>query len=436
MSGSNDNSQCIVITGQGLVTPLGRSAETVVDNWMNGRSAAAPITALDATNLPVRIACEIADFEPRKEIRNRKLLRLLMRGEDYGMVAAAAALENAGLGAGDYDPSRAGIAVGIRKEGFRNRNFDDAINIAIDDEGRIDRRMFIEEGMRRVPPQTIVEGLANAGIYHIAHEHLLQGFNLNWLAVGSGGFQAIGEAMWALRRDEADLILAGAFDSWLNWNSVSFTHFIGIASPSADAPETVHRPFDVSRTGSVIGEGAALFVMESRERAEARGASILGEVRGMGMATGVPSSDPAACANALASSIRRSLEVARLTPDDIDLIHLHGDATIAGDRAEVRGLCEAFGDRAPAIPATTVKSATGFMANASASVEVAAVLEVMRRGEIPPIVNLTTPDPDCNLRFVREPLSESPLRHALLIERSWPSQYVSLVVSRTEPSSL
>ncbi len=430
MSSSHDNTQQIVITGQGLLTPLGRSAGTIVDNWMAGRSAAAPITALDATNLPVQIACEITDFEPRKEVRNRKLLRLLMRGEDYGMVAAAAALKDAGLGADDYDPTRAGIAVGIRKEGFRNSNFDDAINIATDDEGHISRQMFIEEGMRRVPPQTIVEGLANAGIYHIAHEHRLQGFNLNWLAVGSGGFQAIGEAMWALRRDEADLVLAGAFDSWLNWNSVSFTHFIGIASPSTDAPETVHRPFDVSRTGSVIGEGAALFVMESRERAEARGATILGEVRGMGVATGVPSGDSQACAAALAASICRSLEVARLAPQDIDMIHLHGDATIAGDRAEVQGLCEAFGQLAETIPATTIKSATGFMANASASVEVAAALEVLRRGEIPPVANLTAPDPDFRLRFVQEPLTGMPLRHALLIERSWPSQYVTLIVSR------
>jgi len=429
MSGVPDISQRVVVTGQGLVTPLGRSAPALVDNWMSGRSAAAPITKLDATNLPVRIACEVPDFEPRKEIRNRKLTRLLLRGEDYGVVAAAAAFADAGLAAGDYDPSRAGIAAGIRKEGFRDANFYDAIEAARDEEGRIDRRRFIEDGIRRVPPQTIVEGLANAGIYHIAHEHHLQGFNQNLLAIGSGGFQAIGEAMWALKRDEADLILAGAFDSWVRWTGLAFTHYVGLASPSPDPPHTVHRPFDVSRSGSVVGEGAALFVLEPLARAEARGASILGEIRGCGMATGVPSGDPAACAAALAASIRRSLEVARLTPDEIDLIHLHGDATPPGDRIEARGIGEAFGPRASSVPATTIKSATGFMANASASTEVAAVLEVLRQCVVPPIVNLTTPDPEFELRFVREPLSGVPLRHALLIERGWPSQYVTLIVS-------
>ncbi|MBX3440684.1 MAG: hypothetical protein KF861_24550, partial [Planctomycetaceae bacterium] len=277
-------------------------------------------------------------------------------------------------------------------------------------------------------PQTIVEGLANAGVYHIAHEHDLQGFNINLLALGSGGMQAIGESMWALAHDEADLILAGAFDSWLIWTGLAFTHFVGIASTSTDPPHTVHRPFDVNRTGSVVGEGAALFVMETLERARARGAKILGEVCGFGMATGVPADDPAACADALAASIARSLDVAGLTPEQIDLIHLHGDATTTGDRIEVRGIQMAFGQRASRIPATTVKSATGFLCNASSSTEIAAVLEVLRRKMAPPIVNLRTPDPEFELNFLREPLEGVPLRRALLIDRSWPSQYVTLVV--------
>lgn len=427
MNHAHDNSTRVVVTGQGLVTPLGRSASEIHARWMTGVSPAATITKFDATTLPVSIACEVPDFEPRQEIRNRKLLRLLVRGEDYGIVASAAAFEDAGLSSDDYDPTRAGIAVGVRKEGFRNSNFNDAFEACVTD-GRIDRELFIEDGMRRIPPQTIVEGLANAGLYHIAHEHLLQGVNHNLLALGTGGFQAIGEAMWSLRHDEADLILAGAFDSWVIWTHIVQGHYAGILSTSTDPPPTVHRPLDVTRTGSVVSEGAAMFVLEPFKRAQSRGANILGEVLGFGTATGVPSDDVAGCTRALASSIHRALEVANLTPRDIDLIHLHGDATLLGDRIEVQGLHAVLGDRARTLPATTIKSATGFMANASSSVEMAAVLEVLRTGVIPPIVNLTSPDPELDLHLVRDPIEGQSLRHALLIERSWPSHYAVLVV--------
>lgn len=427
MRPSNNNSSRVVITGQGLVTPLGRSASEIHARWMTGPSAAAAITKFDAATLCVSIGCEVPDFEPRQEIRNRKLLRLLVRGEDYGIVASASAFEEAGLSSEDYDPTRAGIAVGIRKEGFRNSNFNDAFEVCATD-GRIDRELFIKDGMRRVPPQTIVEGLANAGLYHIAHDHRLQGVNHNLLGLGTGGFQAIGEAMWSLRHDEADLMLAGAFDSWIHWTAISQEHYAGVLSASTGPPSSVHRPFDITRSGSVAGEGAAMFVLEPFARAQARGAKILGEILGFGTATGVPSYDVSGCKRALASSIRRALEVADRTPQDIDLIHLHGDATTTGDRIEVQGLRAALGERARTIPATTIKSASGFMSNASSSVETAAVLEVLRTGVIPPIVNLTSPDPEFDLHFVREPIEGQSLRHALLIERSWPSHYAALVV--------
>ncbi|MEZ6146091.1 MAG: beta-ketoacyl synthase N-terminal-like domain-containing protein [Planctomycetaceae bacterium] len=427
MTDSSNNSTRVVVTGRGLVTPLGRTASDVHKQWLAGRCPAATITKFDATTLPISIACEVPDFEPRQEIRNRKMLRLLVRGEDYGLVASAAAMNDAALPKDDIDPFRAGIAVGVRKEGFRNTNFYDALEACTID-GQIDRKLFIDDGVRRIPPQTIIEGLANAGLYHIAHEHRLQGVNQNLLSLGNGGFLALGEAMWSLRCDEADFILAGAFDSWVLWTGLAHEHYAGVLSSSTDAPATVHRPFDVSRSGSVAGEGAAMFVLEPLERARTRGANILGQILGFGSATGVPSDESAGCIRALTASIRRALEVAQLTPDEIDLIHLHGDATKVHDRVEVQALHAALGERARTIPATTIKSATGFMANASSSVEAAAVLEVLRTGVIPPIVNLTTPDPALELNFVREPIEGKQMRHALLLERSWPSHHAALVV--------
>lgn len=419
----------IVLTGCGLVTPLGRSREEFWRNWASGRSAARPITRLDATNLPVRIACEVPDFDARKELRNRKLLRLLVPGEDLGVVAAQAAMDEAALAdSRTYDPARQGVILGIRKEGFRNSNLYDALQAARRDDGTIDRRVFIEDGMRRIPPQTIVEGLANAGLYHLAHEHGFQGINSNLLSLGPGGLMALGEALWALRGPQVDMLLAGSFDSWLIWTGICHQHMVGVPSTSTDSPETVFRPFDATRTGAVLGEGAAMYTVERLTAARERQAPILAELLGYGMATAVPSAEESAHVEALTAAIHRALEVAGVAPADLDLIHLHGDATRAGDRIECQAVLRALGTHGTSVPATTVKSATGFMANASSAIEVAAVVEMLRRGELLPIVNLRQPDPELPLNLVRERRGGLSLSRALLLSRGLLGHYAALLI--------
>jgi 3-oxoacyl-[acyl-carrier-protein] synthase II len=186
----------------------------------------------------------------------------------------------------------------------------------------------------------------------------------------------------------------------------------------------------VQRDGSVAGEGACLMILEDGNAARARGAEVHGELFGYAAATGVPHDDVAVSTRVLAGCIRRALQESGCRPDEIDFVHLTGDATPAGDRIEVRAVLEAFGARGRDVPMTTIKSATGHLGNASGSVELAAMLESMRRGTLLPIVNLREPDPDLPACFVRSAIEGRRLRRGLMLSRGWPSHFTALVVGR------
>lgn len=429
MSGTGTNRR-IVVTGRGLVTPLGRTAEDVWKRWAAGHCAAGPVRRFDATTLHTRIAAEVPDFVPRQELKSGKMARLLRPGEDFGYVAAGTAFADAGLTAGQFNTERAGIAIGCRKEGPRVENFFAGIKAGLDASGRLDHQKFIEDGIKLIPPQTIVEGLPNGCMYYIAREYTLEGVNFNFLALGSGGTMALGESLRALRRGEADLMLAGGYDSWVNWVYLAQLSNRKLLTQNNADPQRAHRPFDVDRSGSVAGEGAGLMILEDYGAAQARGATIHGELLGYAATTGVPHVDVPHCAGLLAECIGRALQRADRRPEDIDFVHLTGDATPSGDEIEARAIVEALGARGRSVPVTTLKSATGHLGNASGCVELAVMLESMRRGTLLPIVNLERPDPVLPLAFVRTAAEGLALRCGLMISRGWPSHYTALVAAR------
>ena len=420
----------IVVTGMGLLTPIGRTIDDVWERWAAGRCPAGPVKRFDATNLPTRIATEIPDFVPRKELKSGRLARLLRPGEDFGYLAAGTAISDAGLDRESLDGPRSGIAIGCRKEGPKVENFFAAIEASLDEAGEMDHQKFIDDGIKLIPPQTIVEGLPNACMYYIAHEYLLQGINYNFLALGSGGTMALGESLRAIRRGEADLMLAGGYDSWVNWVYLAQLSNQRLLSRNNDHPQKAHRPFDSKRDGSVAGEGACLMILETAEAATQRDATVYGEILGYGSATGVPHEDLASCTRVLTGCIRQALDDAACEPEEIDFIHLSGDATPGGDAVETRGTMEALGRRGTQIPATTLKSATGHLGNASGSIELALMFEAMKRRTLLPIVNLEDPDPVLPLSFVTKPIENVELRKGLLLSRGWPSHYTALVIGR------
>lgn len=425
----------VVVTGRGLVTPLGRSADEIWRRWASGACAAGPVRRFDATTLHARIACEVPEFHPRQELKSGRLARLLRPGEDFGYVAAGAAFADAGLAPGQFDSERTGIAIGCRKEGPRVENFFAGIKVALDENGRIDRKKFIADGVKLIPPQTIVEGLPNACMYYIAHDYAIEGVNYNFLALGSGGMMALGEGLRALRRHEADRMLAGGYDSWVNWVYLAQLSNRRLLTQNNDDPQRAHRPFDVDRDGSVAGEGAGLMILEDFHAAHRRGAAIHGELLGYAATTGVPHHEPGPCARLYADCISRALREAQCGPADIDFIHVTGDATPSGEDVEARAILDVFGSSGRAVPVTTLKSAVGHLGNASGSVEVAVMLESMRRGTLLPIVNLDRPDPSLPLAFVRSPQEGLSLDRGLMLSRGWPSHYTALVIGRLSSSA-
>lgn len=418
----------IVITGQGLVTPLGRTPDALWERWRSGDIAAEPSSEDHFEFFGVPAVARVKDFAPRKEIRNRKLLRLLIDGEPFGLVAVTRAFESAGLTPESYVPERAGVAVGCHKEGFRDENLYDALDIAEKD-GRLDRELLIEEGIRRIPPQTLVEGLANAALYYFAHEFRLQGANHNFIASGTGGSLAIGESMRSIRRGEADVMLAGGYDTWLDWRCVGHQHYLGALIPKGNAAAAAQRPFDVDRNGGLPGEGAGMLILESGEHAAQRSARPLGRVEGFAAGTGNRSATRDSQADLYARIIRRAIDDAGSIPEEIDLVHLQGEGSADSDWVEATAVASVLGSRAAEVPATTIKSTTGLLGNASGPVELVMTCEMLRRGEALPIVNLRCPDPDFSLNFVREPLRRPGMKRALLLQRSWPCHFVALVVS-------
>ncbi|MBI3463385.1 MAG: hypothetical protein HY000_10045, partial [Planctomycetes bacterium] len=257
---TRNNERRAVISGVGLITPLGTSKAQVWKNWAAGHCAAALVRQFDVSTLPSRIASEVADFVPQQHIKNRKLLKLLRRGEDFAIAAAKAALEDAQVRPAGLDSARCGVAVGCSKEGPPVENFFAGIEVALDAAGQIDRARFADEGLPLIPPLTIIEGLPNACLYYLVESFHLEGANHNFLSYGAGAALALGEAFRSIQRGDADQMLAGGFDSWVNWVSLSFLAEMGLLTRANERPQQAHRPFDAARSGSVAGEGAGFTV--------------------------------------------------------------------------------------------------------------------------------------------------------------------------------
>jgi 3-oxoacyl-[acyl-carrier-protein] synthase II len=270
-------------------------------------------------------------------------------------------------------------------------------------------------------------------LYHLAQEYCLEGVNWNLLSYGAGSTLALGESLAAIQRGDADMMLAGGYDSWPQWTFIVLWSEQGWLSRANDQPQSCHRPFDQRRDGSVPGEGAGFVVLESLESARARGVAIRGELRAACTTMAPPRvAEPA---QVLANCISRAMDDAGWHPAEVDLVHLNGDATIDGDRWEVEALRLALGDHALSVPVTTLKSASGHLGNASGAVELSTVLEMMKQETILPILNLTEPDPKFPLNFTMQAVAEQTFKRVLLISRGWPDQFATLLIERWDDAN-
>jgi 3-oxoacyl-[acyl-carrier-protein] synthase II len=385
----------VVVTGIGVVSPVGNGRETFWRNLTAGTSGLGPITLFDASAFPVRIGGEVkgldlADlgrrFPEAARERDRKVW--------LGLAAAEEALADAGFTNGDL--RQAALHVGVGLEVFFLEDVTAAATEA--DMGRaLTRSILLDAG--REPLQTPLDRL---GQVLGDHYGIFGGRYTNCSACAAGA-QVIGEALRDLQEGDCAVALAGGADSMLNPLGVGGFGLLRVLSTENDRPQTACRPFDASREGTVLGEGSAFLVLETLDHARARGAAIYAEVLGYGASMDAfRVSDPEPSGRGAVLAMTKALADAGLRPEDVDCVNAHGTGTPKNDAVETAAVKEVLGDRARRIPVHAVKSMTGHMIAASGAVEAAAAVLTLRTGTVPPTINLRTPDPECDLDYVAD----------------------------------
>jgi 3-oxoacyl-[acyl-carrier-protein] synthase II len=405
----------VVITGIGVITPIGSGTEAFWDGLMTGRSGAGPITQWDASDLPVNIACEVDDFDPAKWVDPREVGRT-DRFTQMGVAAASIAIEEAGLtefGASE----RVGVIVGSGIGGLPT----------------IERehKNFLRGGPRRVSPFMVPRLMPNAAAAAIAMKHKLFGPNYAPTSACATGAHSIGEALRYLRSGDADIMIAGGSEAALTPLSVAAFARMGALSRRNDDPERASRPFEKNRDGFVFGEGAGVVVLERRDDAEARGAKPLAVLSGYGASADafhVTQPDPEGAGAALA--MRMALRDAGVGPGDVDYINAHGTSTPYNDRIETVAIKNALGNESKRVAISSTKSQTGHLLGAAGAIEAVVCALAIARGRVPGTINLEESDPDCDLDYVAEGPREMGVEVALSNSFGFGGQNACLVVTK------
>jgi 3-oxoacyl-[acyl-carrier-protein] synthase II len=376
----------VVITGLGAITPIGNDVATFWENMKAGVSGADYISAFDASDYLVQIACEVKDFDPANWI-DKKVARRLARATQFSIVTALQALADANFRITPENAPRVGIVINSGGGGLSN--MEEAT------------RKLIDTGPRSVSPFLITSIMMNAVSSMISIELGAMGpLNSSALACASGNYAML-DAYYMIQRGEADVIIAGGTEAAIS--PVIFASFarMGALSPKNDNPKTASRPFDKDRDGFVFGEGAATFVLESEEHAKARGAKIYGEVLGGRLTSdGYHVTAPRPDATGSIAALAGALKASGKTIEDVDTIFAHGTSTPLGDAAETLAIKKVFGERAYQIPVTGTKSQVGHMLGAAGAVSAMAAIKAIEEGVVCPTINYDTPDPECDLDYV------------------------------------
>ncbi|HZX48691.1 MAG TPA: beta-ketoacyl-ACP synthase II [Nitrospirota bacterium] len=376
----------VVVTGIGLVTPLGTGVEKTWQSLCEGKSGIGRITRFDPSELPSQIAAEVKDFDPADFIE-KKEIKKMDRFIQFGIAAAKMAVEDAGIEITEATADRAGVYVGAGIGGLP----------AIES----NHIKFLEGGIKKLTPFFIPMVIINLVSGHIAIMVGAKGPNSAVATACATGTHAIGDAFKIIQRGDADIMIAGGTESTISPLAVGGFCAMRALSVRNDAPEKASRPFDAMRDGFVIGEGAGVVILEELTLAEKRGAKIYAEVCGYGM-TGdaYHITSPAPEGVGAARCMNVTLKDAGLYPDDISYINAHGTSTKFNDENETSAIKEVFGKRAHDIPVSSTKSMTGHLLGAAGGIEAVFSVLSIEKGVIPPTVNYEFPDPECDLDYV------------------------------------
>lgn len=377
----------VVITGMGMLSPLGNSVAESWDNLMSGRSGIGPITQFDASEFPTRIAGEVKDFVARDHM-DFKEARRMSRASQLAVAAARMALADAGLPEIVPEPERAGVLVGTAVGGIE-RAFEEMDT-------------YRTRGHRAVSPFAMTMFLANMPSHHVSLMTGSTGPISTIVAACATGTQTIGEASEFIRRGAADMMFAGGVEGLIHFAAIAgFGAMRALSTHFNDMPERASRPFDKDRDGFILAEGAGIVVLERLDKALARGARIHGEVLGHASSSDafhVAAPDPEA--KGAIRAMQWALDDAGLTPREVDYINAHGTSTPVNDATETLAIKQLFGERAYEVPVSSTKSAMGHAMGGAGTIESIFTTLALSRGLIPPTWNYETPDPECDLDYV------------------------------------
>jgi len=389
----------VVVTGLGITSPLGTGLEKNWDALINGRSGIGPITHFDATDFPVNFAGEVRDlnlddFIDKKEARKMDLFI------HYALAAATMALADSGLEINEDNAERVGVVVGSGMGGLPSiEKYHGA---------------FIEGGYRKISPFFIPMSIINLAAGQISIKHGAKGPNIAPVSACATGTHAIGDAFRMIQRGDADAIISGGAESTVCPLGIGGFSVMKALSTRNEDPLAASRPFDKNRDGFVMGEGSGVVILEEYESAKKRGAKIYGEVLGYGLtADAYHLTAPSPGGEGAARCMQMALDTAGLNPEDVDYVNAHGTSTPFNDLYETMAIKSVFGDHARKLMVSSTKSMTGHLLGAAGGVEAIFTLLAMSRGVVPPTINYTEPDPECDLDYVPNEARQADLKVAI-----------------------
>jgi 3-oxoacyl-(acyl-carrier-protein) synthase len=391
----------VAVTGIGMVTPVGLDAPTTWKNLLEGRSGVDTIRGFDAGGFPARIGAEVKNFQARDLIRDKKLLKFASRMHGFALVAAAEALNDAGLWPSPSTATRWGCCVGA---GMMGGSFSElqTVHAFCGNEGEFQADGLLDSEFP-ADPVGFCRSQTNAGLALLTRYFGICGYATAVNTACASGGQAVGTALKAMRRRQVDFMVAGGYDSMLNPIGLSAFCLLGALSTDNDTPARASRPFDVTRNGFVLGEGAGFVVLEDWAAARGRGARIYAELAGDGNSLSsyrITDSHPSG--DGPIQAIRQALVDARMMPETVDYVNAHGTSTLMNDRSECAALHAVMGHDIRRVAVSSTKSCMGHLIAAAGAVEAGVCAMAIHHGIAPVNANLVEPDPACDVNLVRK----------------------------------
>ena len=407
----------IVVTGLGVVSSLGTGVDPFWENLIAGKSGIQRVSHFDPTDFTCQIGAEVTDFEPGKWM-DLKEARRNDRYTQFAMAAAKLAIEDSGVEATAFEPSRFGILIGSGIGGI--------------DTIQQQTQKLIERGPSRVSPFMIPSLIANIAGGVVAIELGARGPNFAVVSACATGTHAIGESLRILQNGEADVMLAGGSEAAIT--ELGFAGFCSMKAMSTSRnndPQRASRPFDSERDGFVMGEGAGVLLLETLEHATSRGANIICELSGYSASCDAYHiTSPDVESRGLAQCIENAIADAGLQPEDIDYINAHGTSTPYNDKFETNAVKKVFGEHASKLKMSSTKSMTGHLLGAAGAIEAAACCKVLTSGTIPPTINYENPDPDCDLDYVPNEAQSCDAQYVMSNNSGFGGQNASLIFKK------